>query len=92
MSDGTQGYAVADYGVTFNDVENLEKKRSNFNQEAKAIHEATVGQWNKIYDELRKLANTYSGSPAFQESKLGHMFAPASMNGVSSVQTEDKYP
>lgn len=69
------GYAIADYSVTFSDVENLEKKRSNFNQEAKAIHEATVGQWNKIYEELRKLVDTYSGSPAFQESKLGNMFA-----------------
>lgn len=65
-----ESYGIADYSVTFNDIDKMEEKRTNFNMEADAIHQATVKQWDVLYEALEAIAEKYKDSKAFKDSLL----------------------
>jgi len=65
-----KSYGIADYSVTFNDIDKMEEKRRNFVAESKAVHEAAVKQWDVLYEALKEIAEKYKDSAAFQDSQL----------------------
>ena len=60
--------------LSFNVIRKMEEKRANFNQESRAIHEATVKEWDTLYAALVKLAEQHKDSEAFKDSMLFKKF------------------
>lgn len=60
--------------LNFNVIRKMEEKRTNFNQEAMAIHEAAVKEWDTLYAAIVKIAEQYKDSEAFKSSMLFKKF------------------
>lgn len=86
--DVGQTVHMAEVEVLFSSIEKMEEKRKNFIEESRAIHEATVKEWDRLYEALKAIAEKHKKSEAFRDSKLFKKFFDNEA-GIPAPMSED---